>query len=62
MISFISIKIKQNKEAKPYLKDRTQISQKEKMVEVQSDKRWSDLLRVLDRPSAFSEDFEGGEG
>lgn len=33
------------------------------MVEVsQSDARWSDIKRVLDRPSAFSTEFEGGEG
>ena len=32
------------------------------MVDVAADARWSDLKRVLDRPSAFSPDFEGGEG
>ena len=35
------------------------------MVEVSEaseQNRWSDLHRVLNRASAFSEDFEGGEG
>ena len=30
------------------------------MVEVSDSSKWSDLLRVLSRPSAFSEDFEPG--
>jgi ubiquitin-activating enzyme E1 C len=32
------------------------------MVEVDPNARWSDIIRVLDRQSAFSPDFEGGEG
>jgi len=30
------------------------------MVEVSDNAKWGDLLRVLSRPSAFSEDFEPG--
>ena len=32
------------------------------MVEVDQSARWSDLVRIFDRDSAFTPDFEGGDG